>query len=57
MKRVLIVMLFAVAMIAISGCKEKTTAEKLQDAAKAAESDANAAAADMSKKLDAADIK
>jgi outer membrane lipoprotein-sorting protein len=54
MKRLLIVALFAVATIAVSGCKEKTTEEKLQDAAEQAEKDVNAGAKDLNKQLDGA---
>ena len=54
MKRVLIIALFAVATIAISGCKEKTAEEQLQDAAAQAEKDVNAGAKDMNKQLDGA---
>lgn len=54
MKRIVIIAMFAIATIAISGCKEKTTEEKLQDAAKSAEKDGAAAQKDLGKKLDGA---
>jgi len=54
MKRIIIIALFAVATIAVSGCKEKTDEEKLNDAAKQAEKDVNAGAKDLNKKLDGA---
>ncbi|MFO7936708.1 MAG: hypothetical protein R6V06_03775 [Kiritimatiellia bacterium] len=52
MKKMLFVTLLAVASLAICGCKEKTTEEKLQDAADSAQKDAAAAQKDMGKKLD-----
>jgi outer membrane lipoprotein-sorting protein len=52
MKRVILIALFVVATIGISGCKEKTTEEKLNDAAKQAEQDADQGAKDLNKKLD-----
>ena len=54
MKRVLIIALFVVSTIAVSGCKEKTVEEKLQDAAKQAEQDLSKGAKDLNKKLDRA---
>jgi len=54
MKRLVFIAMFAVATLTICGCKEKTTEEKLQDAAKSAEKDAAAAQKDLGKKLDGA---
>lgn len=54
MKRIVIIAMFAVATLAICGCKEKTTEEKLQDAAESVEKDAAAAQKDLGKKLDSA---
>ena len=54
MKRMVFIAMLAVASLAICGCKEKTTEEKLQDAAKSAEKDAAATQKDMGKKLDKA---
>ena len=54
MKRVLIIALFTVATITLSGCKEKTEEEKLQEAAKQAEQDLSKGAKDLNKKLDSA---
>ena len=54
MKRLTFIAMIAVATLAICGCKEKTTEEKLQDAAKSAEKDAAAAQKDLGKKLDGA---
>ena len=54
MKRIVIIAMFAIATIAISGCKEKTTEEKAQDAVKSAQKDTAAAQKDLGKKLDGA---
>jgi hypothetical protein len=51
MKRVLFIALLAVSTIAICGC-EKSTEDKLNDAAKSAQKDAEAAQKDLGKKLD-----
>ncbi|MDD2600940.1 MAG: hypothetical protein PHO37_17240 [Kiritimatiellae bacterium] len=52
MKRLTVLALLVVAIVAVSGCKEKTTEEKLQDAAKQAEKDMERGAKDLNKKLD-----
>jgi len=54
MKRLVIIALFAIATVAVNGCKEKTTEQKLQDAAKQAEKDMDSGAKDLNKKLDSA---
>ena len=54
MKRIVVIAMFAVATLAICGCKEKTTEEKAQDAVKSAEKDAATAQKDLGKKLDGA---
>lgn len=53
MKRFVILAMLMVATVAVSGCKEKTTQEKLQDKAKQAEKDMERGAKDLNKKLDA----
>lgn len=54
MKRLVILAMLMVATVAVSGCKEKTTEQKLKDAAKQAEKDMNRGAKDLNKKLDSA---
>lgn len=49
MKKLLLVVLCASMVLAIAGCKEKSTADKLKDAAQSAEKDASKALDDLTK--------
>ena len=53
MKKLLFVALLAVSTMVICGC-EKTTEEKMKDAAESAQKDADKAGNDLGKKLDGA---
>ncbi len=54
MKKLVMIALVAIATVAVSGCKEKTAEQKLQDAAAQAEKDVDSGAKDLNKQLDSA---
>jgi len=54
MKKILVLLMCVTVAVAFTGCKEKTTEEKLQDTAKEMKKDADKAAKDLEKDADKA---